>query len=140
MLKSVVQVGPEAEGDANHGLSTDDHRSLRRKYSTSSQALGASEDDFADHVDTSIPSHQSRRTNSIYVTPFLSTVKAKSATSIDITESLFSAPEETGIIQGTVELDGDLLVQLTRQRPELAEFLALEIRNMKIRQAESTTR
>lgn len=144
MLKSVVHA------DTNHvdedGDLPRDGSLLNRSGSMSSQVLpsaggsggggAGAGDELIDRLDRSLnlsPTPQSRRTNSIYVTPFMSTVKAKAATNMDVTETMFATQDVMGAIQGIVELDGDKLVTLTRERPELAEYLALEIQNMKLR-------
>lgn len=134
MLKSVVHADPnhvDDDGGDGGGL-------LHRSGSMSSQVLPSAGggDELIDRLDRSLnlsPTPQSRRTNSIYVTPFMSTVKAKAATNTDVTETMFATQDVMGAIQGIVDLDGDKLVTLTRERPELAEYLALEIQNMKLR-------
>lgn len=138
MLKSVVHADPDhvgGDGDLPRDASV-----LHRSGSFSSQVLpstgGGGGDELIDRLDRSLnlsPTPQSRRTNSIYVTPFMSTVKAKAATNMDVTETMFATQDVMGTIQGIVDLDGDKLVILTRERPELAEYLALEIQNMKLR-------
>lgn len=116
--------------------------SLRRTRSGSSTGFAGGADNIADRMDKSLaisPSAGSRRTNSIYIAPFLSTVKARAATNVDVTDMnsalYMGGNDETGTIQGIVDLDGERLVQLTRHRPELAEYLALEIQNMKLRRS-----
>lgn len=74
-----------------------------------------------------------RRTNSIYITSFTDTVRNKAATTTERGRpTLQNAGASVRSIRGTVALEGGSLVQLLRRRPELAEYLHLEIRNMNI--------
>lgn len=137
MLKSVVQMDTEPSNSISDPLSLGESSPMHRTRSASSYQPG--QEELSDKLDRSLnisSSPAARRTNSIYITPFVATVKARTATNADVTDmnsSLTLGVEEMGIIQGIVELDGDKLVALTRNRPELAEYLALEIQNLKLR-------
>lgn len=134
MLKSVVHMEKE-ENRTDDNFESGENSPFRGTTSTSNQGQSGV-DDLNDKMDKSLTlSPSPRRTNSIYVTPFMGTVRARAATNVDVTDvnsALFAGAEETCIIQGIVDLEGEKLVALTRRRPELAEYLALEIQNMKL--------
>jgi hypothetical protein len=137
MLKSVVHMETEENGTGGNFESGDSSPFHKTRSASNQGQTGV--DELNDKLDRSLTlSPPPRRTNSIYVTPFMATVKARAATNVDVTDAnsgLFGGPEETCIIQGIVDLEGEKLVALTRARPELAEYLALEIQNMKLRRA-----
>lgn len=82
-------------------------------------------------LDNKVPRGQ-RRTNSIYIKPFAHTAKSRAATS-DHMRSLYSSSSSGGNnTSGPISvLDGHKLSLLLLERPELAEFLYLEIMSLK---------
>lgn len=150
MVKSVVH-GHAVEDDPHDlGESTavttsspshkpQQHQQQSHHHSSSSSGTVAGMNSILDSMEDALtlaPTPMTRRTNSIYVTPFQNTVRARHATNVDATASngLDAMDDESGprVIQGVVEIEGEKLALLLRQRPELAEFLALEIQNMKL--------
>lgn len=76
-------------------------------------------------------SQQQRRTNSIYIKPFAATARTRTATS-DHNATLYSAASTNNGSGAPVrQLDGRKLAQLLQERPELAEYLYMEILTMR---------
>jgi hypothetical protein len=76
---------------------------------------------------TPAPAPKSRRTNSIYIQPFAHTMQARNATSDHISK-LYTDSETRSAAPGSVHiLEGEKLSLLLQERPELAEYLYMEI-------------
>jgi hypothetical protein len=81
-----------------------------------------------------VSSSKPRRTNSIYIQPFARTIQARAATS-DHTAALYAGSKgaSRGIskVGRVYTLEGSKLALLLLHRPELAEFLFMEVESMK---------
>lgn len=120
MISNVVSKETLAQTDGPI-LATEDHHSV----------LGAVQKSLVLDAKPSAP--RPRRTNSIYVKPFSATVQTRSATS-DHRRALYANHSSTGVLvpaEGILHLKGQNLSILLQNRPELAEFLCIEIQNMK---------
>jgi hypothetical protein len=155
-MKSVVQIEAEEDAEvagvtANNNNNNNNNNSGRSRAQSNATSLPSSpsplknnnNNNVIDSIDKSVSVSSTppvvpinhRRTNSIYVTPFVNVIKGKAATNVQRDkERLPRATQMMNIrvIKGIVELPGDKLAILTSVRPELAEFVALEIQNMKL--------
>ncbi len=75
---------------------------------------------------STIPKASNKRTNSVLIKHFSSSFRVRN------TDRISSQAEDGKKITGNVELDGGKLNDLLRFKPELSEFLYMEIENMKL--------
>ena len=80
---------------------------------------------------------QGRRTNSVYVQHFGTVLAHRSARHFSNPDQ--SAANNAWKHKGMVQLEGNDLAELFRQRPELSEFIYMEIENAKIDMTEAPT-
>eukprot|EP00981_Chlorochromonas_danica_P006343 scaffold1365_cov163-Ochromonas_danica.AAC.33 len=121
MISNVISKETLAQADGSI-LAVEDHHSV----------LGAVQKSLVLDAKPSAPRPQ-RRTNSIYIKPFSATVQTRSATS-DHRRAMYANHSSAGILvpaEGILHLKGQNLSILLQNRPELAEFLCIEIQNMK---------
>jgi hypothetical protein len=135
MLKSVLTDGGEGTGKDRHHHSRRQSQADEEKHDSKTDSSNYNNKSKVDTVFegiqksmnlNSVPKASHKRTNSVLITHFSTNFRARS-------DKVPAANSEGRKRMGNnLVLDGKNLGELLREKPELSEFLVMEIQNMKI--------
>jgi hypothetical protein len=137
MLKSVLTDGGEGTGKDRHHHSRHQSQADEEKHDSKNDSSNQNNKSRVDTVFegiqksmnlNSVPKASHKRTNSVLITHFSTNFRARS----DKVPTANANAEGRKRMGNNLVLDGKNLGELLREKPELSEFLVMEIQNMKI--------